>query len=116
VLNAILLALGLTYGLFVFYAAVMNIKRVRDMGKLNTLGKVLGYPTLFIGIVLDVIVNWFVVTFILLEFPREYTVTARLKRHNRESDGSYLGRWRLAVVKFFEPLLDPLDPDGSHLK
>lgn len=106
----ILSALGVTYFLYVFYCAVMNIKRVRDMGKLTTFGKVLGYPTLVIGLILDVLCNWFVMTVILLEIPREGTVTARLKRHNKTSTG-----WRLAVVKFFEPVLDPIDPSGDHI-
>ena len=76
-------SLLITYGLYVFYAAVMNIKRVRDMGKLTTLGKVFGYPTLVIGLILDLLVNWFVMTLILLEVPRELTVTSRLKRHHK---------------------------------
>jgi hypothetical protein len=101
---------AITYLLYVFYSAVMNIKRVRDMGKLTTFGKVLGYPTLAIGLFLDLLVNTLVMTFILLELPRELTVTSRLKRHNKESTG-----WRLAVVKFFEPVLDPLDPSGDHI-
>ena len=101
---------ALTYGLYVFYAAVMNIKRVRDEGKLTKLGMAFGYPTLIIGLILDFFVNTFVMTFIMLELPKEFTVTSRLKRHNRESTG-----WRLAVVKFFEPVLDPLDPSGDHI-
>jgi hypothetical protein len=103
-------SLAITYGLYVFYAAVMNIKRVRDAGKLTILGKVFGYPTLVIGLILDLLVNWFVMTIILLEVPRELTVTSRLKRHHKESTG-----YKLAVVKFFEPVLDPLDPSGDHI-
>ena len=103
-------SLAITYDLYVLYAAVMNIKRVRDIGKLTTLGKVFGYPTLVIGLILDLLVNWFVMTLILLEVPRELTVTSRLKRHHKESTG-----YRLAVVKFFEPVLDPLDPSGDHI-
>lgn len=98
------------YLLYVFYAAVMNIKRVRDLGKLTLLGKIFGYPTLIIGLILDLIVNVFVMTFLLLELPRELTVTSRLKRHHEESTG-----WRLSIVKFFEPVLDPLDPSGDHI-
>lgn len=105
-----LFALCATYALFVFYAAVMNIKRVRGMGNLSWFGKVLGYPTLAIGLVLDLVVNVVLMTPLLMELPRELTVTARLKRHNRESTG-----WRLAAVKFFEPVLDPLDPSGDHI-
>jgi hypothetical protein len=106
----ILIILGATYALYVFYAAVMNIKRVRDAGKLTWVGKALGYPTLVIGLVLDLFVNLTLMTIVLLELPRELTVTARLKRHHKESTG-----WRLAVVKFFEPVLDPLDPSGDHI-
>jgi hypothetical protein len=106
----ILIILGATYALYVFYAAVMNIKRVRDAGKLTWVGKALGYPTLVIGLVLDLFVNLTLMTIVLLELPREFTVTARLKRHHKESTG-----WRLAVVKFFEPVLDPLDPSGDHI-
>jgi hypothetical protein len=106
----ILIILGATYALYVFYAAVMNIKRVRDAGKLTWVGKALGYPTLVIGLVLDLFVNLTLMTIVLLEIPRELTVTARLKRHHKESTG-----WRLAVVKFFEPVLDPLDPSGDHI-
>ena len=108
-LYAFLTALALTYGLYVFYCAVMNIKRVRDMGKLTTLGKVFGYPTLLIGLALDLAVNVLVMSPLLLEIPREWTVTSRLKRHQRSTG------WRLKVVKFFEPVLDPLDPSGDHI-
>lgn len=102
-------SLAITYGLYVFYCAVMNIKRVRDMGKLTKLGMAFGYPTLIIGLVLDLAVNVLVMSIILLEIPREWTVTSRLKRHQKSTG------WRLAVVKFFEPVLDPLDPSGDHI-
>lgn len=103
------LSLATTYFLYVWYAAVMNIKRVRDAGKLTTLGKVFGYPTLVIGLILDLLVNVFVMSIILVEIPQEFTVTSRLKRHQASTG------WRLAVVKFFEPVLDPLDPSGDHV-
>lgn len=104
------LMLGATYLLYVFYAAVMNIQRVRDAGQLTLLGKVFGYPTLLIGLLLDIFVNVTLMTIIMVELPRELTVTSRLKRHNVESKG-----WRLKVVKLFEPVLDPLDPSGEHI-
>jgi len=110
ILYTVLTALGLTYGLYVFYAAVMNLQRVRDMGLLTPMAKVLAYPTLVIGLILDLIVNLFVFTVVLLELPQELTVTSRLQRHHKESTG-----WRLAVVKFLEPILDPLDPSGDHI-
>lgn len=106
----ILWAILATYLLFVFYAAVMNIKRVRDAGKLTWFGKMLGYPTLAIGLVLDLFVNVTLMTVLLLELPQELTVTSRLKRHYRNSSG-----WRLTIVKFFESVLDDLDPSGDHI-
>jgi hypothetical protein len=51
-----------------------------------------------------------VLTLLLLEWPKEMTVTARLKRHNATSTG-----WRKAVAVWFEPLLDPYDPSGDHI-
>lgn len=110
VLSYLVISSLATYALYVFYAAVMNVKRVRDAGNLTPLGKVFGYPTLVIGLLLDLYVNVFVMTFMLLELPREFTVTSRLRRHHESSTG-----YRLAVVKFFEPVLDPLDPSGDHI-
>ncbi len=106
----VLTCLAVTYGLFVFYCAVMNIKRVRDMGKLTKLGMAFGYPTLIIGLVLDFLCNAFVMTVLFLELPREWTVTSRLKRHNNGNDG-----WRTSLARWFEPVLDPLDPSGDHI-
>lgn len=103
-------ALSITYALYVFYCAAMNIKRVRDMGKLSKVGVVLGYPTLAIGLALDFLCNTFVMTVLFLELPSEWTVTARLKRHNQSGDG-----WRTDLARWFEPVLDPIDPSGDHI-
>ena len=108
--NYLLIALGATYALWVFYIAVMGLKRVRDTVGLSPWALRFGYPILIVGYVLDVLVNWFVFTVVMLEIPKELTVSSRLKRHNQESTG-----WRLAVVKFIEPLLDPFDPSGNHV-
>jgi hypothetical protein len=49
-------------------------------------------------------------TVLFLEIPRETTVTARLKRHNRTGSG-----WRQRLAAWFEPLIDPYDPSGDHI-
>jgi hypothetical protein len=98
------------YALWVFYLAVMNLKRVRDLGQLHKTALVLGYPVLVVGYALDVILNVVVMTVILLEWPQETTISSRLKRHNRIGTG-----WRMPIVRFFEPLLDPFDPSGDHI-
>ena len=98
------------YALWIFFLATMNLKRVADLNQLTPLTKILGTPILLIGYTLDVIVNVFVMTFIFLELPKEYTVSSRLARHNT-NDGSIRAR----IAKFFEPILDPFDPSGDHI-
>jgi hypothetical protein len=98
------------YILWIFYLAVMGLKRARDAGLLSKTAKVLGTPVLVVGYLLDFVLNVFVMTIILLELPEETTVSKRLKRHNNDQGG-----WRLAVVRWFEPLLDPYDPSGDHI-
>lgn len=98
------------YALWVFFLAVMSLKRAKDAGLLTTTARVFGYPVLFVGLLLDFLANVFVLTVLLGELPREGTVTSRLKRHNATSTG-----WRKAVAKWAEPLLDPYDPSGDHI-
>lgn len=107
---SVFISLISVYALWVFYLAVMNLKRVRDQNKLTKTALYLGIPVLWTGVVLDALVNIFIVSVLLLEFPREFLVTARFKRHNAATSG-----WRKKVVAWFEPLLDPFDPDGDHI-
>ena len=74
------------HALWVLFIAVMGLKRVRDAGQLSKTALVLGYPVLLVGRVLDAFGN-LLLTFVLAELPLEWTVTARLKRHIRESQG-----------------------------
>ena len=109
-LYAALIGLGSTYALWIFFLAVMSLARAKDSGQLTTTAKVLGYPVLIVGYVLDCFVNMTVMTALLLEIPQETTVTSRLSRHNKESTG-----WRKAIASWAEPLLDPYDPSGDHI-
>lgn len=106
----LLWAMLLTYGLYVFYCATMNLKRLRDNNQLNGFNLILGYPTLLIGFILDFLCNVFVMTVLFLELPQEYTVTSRLKRHFSSGLG-----WRCQVSVFFKKILDPIDPTGRHV-
>lgn len=98
------------WSLWVFYLATMNLKRARDAGGLSKTVWVMGVPVLIIGLLLDLLINVLLMSVLLWEIPRELTVTARLKRHHKQSTG-----WRLAVVLWFEQLLDPFDPSGDHI-
>lgn len=106
----LLVAFLITYALWIFYLAVMSLKRAKNAGLLSKTAKVFGYPVIFLGITLDAFVNVFVLTILMLELPREMLVTTRLKRHNRTGKG-----WRQRFAKWFEPLLDPYDPSGDHI-
>jgi len=102
-------SLALAYLLWVFYLAVMSLKRAKDAGTISKFALVMGYPVLFFGLLIDLFVNVFVFTVLLLELPRELTVTARLKRHGTQ------GGWRGDFARWFcESLLDTFDPSGDN--
>ncbi len=97
--------------LFVFYAAVMALKRARDEGKLGPAMACFAYPTLYVGLVLDALVNIVVCTVIFLELPKEVLVTSRLTRHAL----LYPNTWRGKLSRWIcSHLLDALDPSGCH--
>jgi hypothetical protein len=107
----ILLAFPLSFWLlWVFYLAVMNLKRAGDAGQLTKTAKIMGFPVLFVGLLIDFLVNIFVASFIFLELPQETLVTARLARHIKGPDS-----WRKKVAKWIcSTLLDSFDPSGKH--
>lgn len=110
--NAIIAGPLALYALWVFYLAVMHLKRARDHGMLSRPALYLGYPVLLVGYALDVFVQLVPATVIFLDLPRELTLTGRLKRYlNTEPSGS----WReSAAVWMCAHLLDQFDPDGRH--
>ena len=98
------------YALWILYLAIMNLAQAKRKGLLSPLAQALGTPILFFGWLLDFILNVFVMSFVLLEVPRETTISERLERHNNTSTG-----WRKSVALWAEQLLDPYDPDGNHI-
>lgn len=127
-----LLGVASTYLLWILYICVMGFKRARNDGKLSKTALVLGYPVLVFGYLLDFLVNVVFMTPLLLDLPRELTVTARLKRHNSTSlidDMTGFSAWQIVrayyknfmlpyrkfMVRWTKPLLDPFDPSGTHI-
>lgn len=113
-MTAVWIAIGLvasipvTWGL---YLSVMHLKSARDSGRLTMAAKLLGYPWLAVGYVIDVSFNAVVGTLLFLEPPREMLFTSRVSRLNdSECWRGKLARWICAE------LLDPFDPDGRHCR
>jgi hypothetical protein len=96
--------------LWVLYLAVMSLKRVYDSGKMARTTYVLGHIVTQFAYIVDVYCNVFLFTLLMWEIPREGLVTDRLIRHHKTSTG-----WRLKIVLWLEPLLDPFDPSGDHV-
>lgn len=104
-------ALGSAYALWVFYLAVMALKRARDAGTLSPVALRLGWPVLLVGLAIDAAVNLTVASVLFLELPRELTVTARLTRHIEQRPAHWRGRLALWITSH---LLDTFDPSGLH--
>lgn len=101
------------YLLWFYYLAVMNLMGARNDHTLTGIGLIFGYPIFVVGYILDILVNWFILSIILVEFPSEWTVTSRLSRHISDSENGY----RKTVSEWFcKHLLNPFDPSGCHCK
>lgn len=112
-MNPFLLAsvyFGLLYALWIFYLAVMALKRARDAGTLSHAALLLGYPTLFIGLLLDVAFNWTFFSLVTFSFPREFTITQHMERLIRSGNS----RQRATALWICRNLLDAFDPSGFH--
>ena len=104
------ITLAAVWLLWVMFVAVMRLQMLRDAGQLTTGQKIMVYPTLLLGLVLDFALNVVLCTLIFIELPREWTVSARLWRHSTQGSG-----WRKkAALLVRTQLLDTADPRGYH--
>ena len=101
--------------LFWMYAAVMNFKRVRDIGNLSKTAFALAMPLLIVGYALDIALNIFFYSVVCLHPQAWGTMSSRFKKYNNSNPANWAQRWRKAVAQWAEPLLDPLDPSGNHI-
>ena len=98
------------YLFFIMYVASMAMIRAHAEKKLNGLLWVLCLPFVAISIVLDFINNLIVFTLLFAELPREWLVTARLKRHAKQQ--TFRGKLARYIGNV---ILDPFDHTGAHL-
>lgn len=111
-LQMLIFVIALLPLMFVFYLAVMNLKRNKD--KLTPVTKPFAYLILWVGLALDIEFNstWGTVSF--LEIPKETLMTTRVIRHLH--NGTHT--WRDDVGYFWGyNFLDPFEPDkNGHVK
>lgn len=108
-MGALLFALATLYALWALFLSATALDRARRAGTLSAPAKVLGLPLIVGTAVIDVAVNWVLGTLVLLDRPREWTLSQRLARL------STTGGWRAAVAKWIcSNLLDAFDPTGDH--
>lgn len=102
------------WGFWFLYVLVMGLYRAHLNRTLTPTAKVLGFPAVAIGYVVDLLANWFIATPIFLEPPKRplELVTDRLSRYINIEAG-YRFRWAQWICG---QLLDPLDPTGRHCK
>ena len=93
------------------YVLVMGLYRAHLMKNLTKLTYVLGAPWLILGLAFDFIANIFIATIIFLDLPREYLVTARLKRYIKDDPEEWRGKFSNWICN---NLLDVFDPSGNH--
>lgn len=94
------------------YALIMSLYRAQLNKELTVTMKILGFPYLLSGYLIDIVCNLTLACIIFLELPRELLVTTRLIRHINSKTG-----WRCKISNWIcTNLLDPLDPRGKHCK
>jgi hypothetical protein len=117
-MKLLLTPLLIAAGLYLFmvecwfsYIAVMTLKKMRDSGELANLGrfaKVSAYAGLGLALVKDAILV-LIFSIILWTIPREFTLTAMLKR--LKAGG---GRRGAAAAWLCDRLLNQFDLSGPH--
>ncbi len=95
---------------FVFYAAVIKFRSIRDSGLLSTLSpsvQNLMYAALYLGEVLDLILDWLFLSIYYWELPKEILSTSRVKRWYWSEEDT---RNKRKSIWFAKNFLLPIDP------
>lgn len=96
--------------LWVLFLAVMNLAEAKAAGTLKGFALWMGYPVLWIGLVVDLVVQIGPASLLWLELPRELTVSTRIDRLVKSGSG-----WRRTLALWFRAtLLTPFDRSGGH--
>jgi hypothetical protein len=107
ILDWVLISLFLFISTFVFFVAIMKMREIKyEILALHWSVRWVCYFILFIGLLLDTLLNWVLLTIVFMEFPKEFLSTARVIRHKYYSSG-----WRQDQALWFcRQFLTPFDP------
>ncbi len=110
-----LVYLGLMYGTWFAFLAVMALLSARNNGKLTKTASILAIPILIVGWLLDFSLNM-VSTVPFLDLPQEWLLTIRCDRYLSIANPSGLNRYRQRVARALcQNLLDPFQ-SGGHCR
>lgn len=106
IINWILISIGLFISTFVCYVAIMKMREIRhEIYALHWSVRWVCFFILFVGLILDTLLNWVLLTVAFLEPPQEFLSTARVIRHKYESTG-----WRQKQAMWWcKQFLTPFD-------
>jgi hypothetical protein len=98
------------YAFWLLYLAIMSLYRA-NMNKTITLqAKILGWPILILGALVDCIMNVTLFSLVFFELPKEFLLTKRMQRYIKQGDG-----WRCKLSRWIcQSLLNAFDPTGAH--
>lgn len=112
-ISTVLIFLLALWALWILYIAMMNVKRALMAGDIPWQAKLLVVPTKYVFDVVEFFCNVVVCTAVFLDLPKEVTVSDRLRRYHRDP---LCPRWRMIIVNFIKPMIDPFDPAGTHIR
>ncbi len=110
-----LVYLGLLYGTWFAFLAIMALKSARDNGKLTKTASILAIPILIFGWLLDFSLN-IVSSLPFLDLPQEWLLTIRCDRYLSIPNPTGLNRYRQRLARWLcQNLLDPFQ-SGGHCR
>lgn len=102
-MKAAVFVLLFVYVTWLLYITVMHLRDVRE--QLSQPVQWLAWPAVAVGVVCDVLLNFFVGTVLFVDPPREFLLTARLKRYQSSPK-----TWRARLARWLcANLLNPFD-------
>jgi len=102
------------WSLWIFYLAIMNLKKAKEAGTMTPVAKFCGYSIVIPGYILDILVNIFIGSILFLEFPNYKRLTLSARMDYLYVPGSISWRSRLADW-LARNLLNTYDPSGEHI-